>query len=225
MPSKAAFFDVDGTLTTQRVWRGVLVYYRRHGLRRFTTLVFWVYHMFLYILFKAKLLSQSAVRKPWAAHLMWFLRGDTPATAQPVWDWVVSEYLTPVWRPEGLAQIRHHKEQGDLVVLVSAGPTPLTERIARQLGADLAVGTQPALRQGRYTGGVAGPVCLDEQKAALARSTLAARGLEIDWAESTAYADGGTDLALLEMVGKPVAFFPDEILKPMAVARGWNVVE
>lgn len=225
MAIKAAFFDVDGTLTTERVWRGVLEYYKQHQLRRATAWAFWVYHMPLFLLYKMKLLSQSSFRKPWAAHLPWFLRGETPQSAQAVWNWVVTQYLGRVWRQEGVALIKEHKTSGDLVVLVSAGPTPLTERIAHELGADLAVGTQPALREGRYTGGIAGEVCLDEQKAALTRSTLAARGLEIDWVQSTAYADGGTDLALLEMVGKPVAFFPDDHLKPIALARNWKVVE
>ncbi|MEX1143624.1 MAG: HAD-IB family hydrolase [Anaerolineales bacterium] len=225
MPIKVALFDVDGTLTTERVWRGVLGYYKLHGKRRGATLAFWMVHVPLFMLYKAKLLSQSAFRRPWAAHLMWFLRGDTPADAVPVWDWVVTEYLGKVWRRQGLTQIREQKANGDLVVLVSAGPVPLTERIAREVGADLAVGTQPAMRDGRYTGRVTGPVCLDEQKAALTRTTLAARRLDIDWERSTAYADGETDLALLEMVGIPVAFFPDERLKPIAIERGWKVVE
>jgi len=225
MPINVALFDVDGTLTTERVWRGVLDYYKLHGQRRGTTFIFWAYHMPLFMLYKAKLLSQSSFRKPWAAHLMWFLRGNTPAEAAPVWDWVATEYLGKVWRPQGLAQIKEHNAKGDLVVLVSAGPTPLTARIAKEVGADLAVGTEPAVRNGCFTGGVNGEICLDEQKAVLTRSALATQFPDIDWANSAAYADGETDLALLEMVGHPVAFFPDEHLKPIAAMRGWRVVE
>lgn len=36
MKRTAAFFDVDGTLTSERVWRGVLEYYRRRGGRKWT---------------------------------------------------------------------------------------------------------------------------------------------------------------------------------------------
>ena len=61
----AAFFDVDGTLTTERVWRGVLEYYKRRNVRQWTYRAFWAYHMPLFILHKAHLLSQSAFRKPW----------------------------------------------------------------------------------------------------------------------------------------------------------------
>lgn len=222
---KAAFFDVDGTLTSERVWRGVLEYYRQRNLRRWTYRRFWAYHMPLYILFKARLLSQSAFRTLWAAHLMWFLRGDTPQEAAPVWDWVTSEYLDKFWRADGREILNQHKQKSDLVVLVSAGPTPLTERIAKEFGADLAVGTQPALRAGRYTGGIAGAVCIDAQKATLAQQALQQRGLDVDLAASTAYADGGTDVALLEMVGNPVAFHPDEQLKPIAQTRSWKIIE
>lgn len=224
-PRIAAFFDVDGTLTTERVWRGVLDYYKVHKLRRWTSRWFWAYHMPLFFLHKAHLLSQSAFRTPWAAHLLWFLRGETPQEAQPVWDWVTTEYLGKVWRAEGRAKIQEHKQRGDLVVLVSAGPTPLTQRIARELGADLAVGTKPALSEGRYTGQVDGLVCIDENKADLARQALAEQAIEVDFANSTAYADGGTDIGLLEMVGQPVAFFPDEFLKPIAQQRGWRIIE
>ncbi len=225
MKRKAAFFDVDGTLTSERVWRGVLEYYSRRKLRRWIYRRFWAYHMPLYILYKARLLSQSAFRHPWAAHLMWFLRGDTPQDAAPVWDWVTEEYLKPFWRTDAREILNQHKQSGDLVVLVSGGPTPLVERIAKEFGADMAVGTQPALRDGHYTGGVAGAVCIDAQKATLAQQALQQRGLDVDLAASSAYADGATDVALLEMVGHPVAFHPDEELKPIAQTRGWQMLE
>jgi len=119
-------------------------------LRRWTQRWYWVYHLPLYLLHKARLLSQSAFRTPWAANLLWFLRGDTPEQAQPVWDWVTAEYMRGLWRSEGLEKIKEHKAKGHLVVLVSAGPIPLVTRIAREVGADMAVGTKPAMQNGRY---------------------------------------------------------------------------
>lgn len=225
MGRKAAFFDVDGTLTTERVWKGILEYFKEHNLRPLLQRVFWYYHAPHYLLHKAGLISQSRFRKAWAAHLAWFIRGYTPEEAQPIWDWVAQHYLTQVWRADGLEQIKQHKAAGELVVLVSAGLTPLQAAIARHVGADLAVGTDPALRNGRYTGGLAGPVCIDEQKAVLAKAAMLAGGHEIDYAASTAYADSRSDLEMLEMVGYPTAFYPDEQLKPIAQQRGWAIVE
>jgi HAD superfamily phosphoserine phosphatase-like hydrolase len=124
-----------------------------------------------------------------------------------------------------LALVKEHKARGDLVVLVSAGPTPLTARVAREVGADLAVGTKPQIRDNRYTGGVDGLVCLDDNKATLAKAALTDASIEVDLAASTVYADGGTDIGLLEMVGNPIAFYPDEHLKPIAQQRGWAIIE
>jgi HAD superfamily hydrolase (TIGR01490 family) len=225
MARKAAFFDVDGTLTTERVWKGVIEYYAQRKQRRLTYLRFWLYHTPLFFLYKAKLLSQSNFRRPWAAHLAWFAAGMTPEEAKLVWDWVTEEYLKPFWREDALALIRRHKKSGDLVVLVSAGLTPLQQRIADKFGADLAVGTEPELRNGRYTGKITGPVCLDEFKAELTKQKLAQHGHEIDLVASTAYADSATDADLLEMVGHPVAFHADRDLLPIAKARGWQIVE
>lgn len=222
---KAAFFDVDGTLTTERVWRGMLEYFKVNNLRRWTYRLFWLYHTPIYLLYKAKIISQSGFRRPWAAHLAWFIRGYTPEQAQAVWDWVAQEYLTPFWRQDALDLIQQHKAAGDVVVLVSAGLTPLEEAIAVRVGADFAVGTEPALRAGHYTGSLASPVCIDEQKAALTKRELAARGLDVDFASSTAYADGATDAHLLEMAGHPVAFHPDKELLAIAKERGWKSVD
>ncbi|MEX2160446.1 MAG: HAD-IB family hydrolase [Anaerolineales bacterium] len=225
MAKAAAFFDVDGTLTTERVWRGMLEFFTQRGLRRWTHRLFWLYHTPLFLLYKLRLISQSGFRRPWAAHLAWYIRGYTVEQAQPVWDWVAQEYLTPYWRADALEMIRQHKSTGNMVVLVSAGLTPLEEAIAQRVGADLAVGTEPELRSGRYTGRLAGPVCLDKQKAELAKQALAAKGIQIDYAASTAYADSATDVHLLAMVGKPVAFHPDEDLRPIARQRGWKLVD
>lgn len=225
MAIKAAFFDVDGTLTTERVWRGMVEYFRQRGLRLWTQRFFWVYHMPLYLLYKMGLGSQSAFRRPWAAHLPWFIRGYTQKQAQEVWDWVAQVYLKPFWRQDALDLIRKHKAAGDLVVLVSAGLTPLEEAIAREVGADLAVGTEPEVRNGCYTGGLAGAVCLDEQKAELAKQELKERNIAVDLSASTAYADSATDIYMLEMVGHSIAFHPDEDLRPIAEKRGWKILE
>jgi HAD superfamily hydrolase (TIGR01490 family) len=225
MVTKAAFFDVDGTLTTERVWRGMLEYFLQRKLRTWTRRFFWAYHMPIYLLYKIGLASQSAFRRPWAAHLPWFIRGYSIEQAQDVWDWVAQVYLKPFWRPDALELIKQHNAAGDLVVLVSAGLTPLEEAIAKVVGADLAVGTEPDLSEGRYTGGIASEVCLDENKALLAQKKLQTAGAAINMQASTAYADSGTDIHLLEMVGNPVAFHPDEDLRPIAEKRGWRIME
>ena len=220
---RAAFFDVDGTLTDTRVWEGLMAYFKIHGLRRWTHRAFWAYHMPYYMLLKARLISQSAFRRPWAAHLAWYLRGYTPEEANTIWNWVVEEFLTLHWRLDTRHLLDDHRAAGDLVMLVSAGPQPLLERIAREVGAGHVVATEFELRAGRYSGRSLEPVCIDENKAVLTKAYLERQGIGIDFQASYAYADAISDLHLLEMVGNPIAVYPDEELRKVTQERGWQL--
>ncbi|TAK14924.1 MAG: HAD-IB family hydrolase [Anaerolineae bacterium] len=222
---KAAFFDVDGTLTDVRVWQGVMDYFNAHGLRKWTIRWFWVYHTPYFLLYKLGVISQSSFRRPWAAHLSWLFRGYTEEEAQKIWDWVVKEGIAGHWREDVIEILKRHKADGDVVFLVSAGPEPLVKRIGDEVGADVAVGTGHAVHAGRFTGKSIPPVCMDEHKATLTRKRIAALGLELDFGKSHAYADSPGDAGLLEMVGNPIAVYPDAELRELARRRNWPVFE
>ncbi len=220
---RAAFFDIDGTLTSERTWKGMLRYFQQRGLRRATRLAFLGTHYPLYFLRRMKLISESAFRSPWAAHLAWYVRGYTPQQAQEIWDWSITQFLGHYWRADSRALLDQHRQDGDLVVLVSAAPQPLVERIASEVGAQHAIGTRFATRDGRYTGGTLPPVAIDANKALAVQNYLASQSLEIELSDSFAYADSISDLPLLEMVGHPVAVYADEALRALAVQRGWRI--
>jgi len=218
----AAFFDLDGTLTTTHVWAGLIAYFKTHKQRQGTHLAFLAVHYPPIILYKMGLVSQSRFRTPWAAHLAWYVRGYTLDQAAAVWAWVADSFLAQYWREDAMQLLQQHRAQGDLVMLVSGSPQPLLRRIAQALGVAHAVGTQFAVKDGRYTGG-AYSVCIGEKKPDFVRAYLAAEGLRVDMGKSYAYADSLTDLELLEMVGHPTAVHPEPALREIADQRGWPV--
>ena len=220
---RLAFFDIDGTLTSERTWKGIMDYFSQNHLRRGAHLAFLGAHYPLYYLRRLRLISESAFRLPWAAHLAWYVRGDTPEQAQAVWDWVVERFLVNNWRQDTRRLLEEHTQAGDTVMLVSAAPLPLVERIARDLGAQHAVGTRFELRDGRFTGRAVPPVVIDEGKAQAAQALLQAQGLQVDLANSYSYADSISDRSFLEMVGHPVAVYPDQALRLLATQRGWRI--
>jgi HAD superfamily hydrolase (TIGR01490 family) len=221
---KAAFFDVDGTLTTGQVWRAIMDYFKAHRERRLANFAYWAYHAPLFFLFKLGVISQTAFRRPWAAHLAWYFAGLSVEETANVWDRIVSDHMSSLWRPDSLEILNKHKAAGDLIVLVSAGPAPLEESIARLVGADMAVGTDFEVRDGHYSGRIKGKVCLAENKVFLSKERLREEGIDVDFAASSAYADSSGDVALLEMVGNAVAMHPDEHLLPIARERGWKIL-
>lgn len=221
---RAALFDVDGTLTDSRVWQGLMDYFTVHRLRRGTHLVFKIYHYFLYFLHKLGLISQTAFRSPWAQHLSWFFRGFSLERAEGMWDWVVRERINLQWRDDILAVLNEHKSNRDVVILVSGGPKGLLERVAQEIGADHVVGTEHEIRDGQYTGKAVGKACQGENKAIFVRALIDRLGLQIDWESSFAYGDAPGDVPMLEMVGNPVAVYPDDKLQPIAEERGWRIL-
>ncbi len=222
--SIAVCFDIDGTLTSENVWRGLMAYFRRRGLRRATHLFFMGLHYPLYLGKRLRLVGEGFFRRNWAAHLAWYVRGYTPEQAETVWDWVVTDFLPPYWRADVRALLEAHRDRGHVVALVSAAPQPLVARIARFLGAHYAAGTRFERRRGAFSGRALPPVCLGAGKVQRIRRTLADAGVPVDWQASWAYADSETDVPLLESVGHPVAVYPDERLLQTARRRGWTVL-
>jgi HAD superfamily hydrolase (TIGR01490 family) len=221
----AAFFDIDGTLTTTHVWQGFMDYFRIHNLHRGTHLLFQIVHYPLYVLRKTMILSESKFRTVWADHMAWYLREFTPDQAEVIWDWIVDQYLDrkKYWREDVCAILDEHLHSGHVVILVSSSSAPLIRSIALKLGTPHGVGTKLEISKGRYTGRSLYPVCIDQYKASMAKDYLTSINLDIDFGASFAYADSITDQGLLEMVGKPFAVYPDALLDSLAQSRGWRI--
>ena len=218
----AAFFDVDGTLFTGHVWRGMLQYFAEHRGKRDVRL-FWYFHMPLYFLRRLKLIDEERFRGPWAANLAWLARGWTAGQLQAMYDWAASVYVTPFRREDTIAMLAGHNAQGHLTVLVSTGFTGLIEAIGKTVGAQMTIGTDVAMKDGRCTGKTVPPLVIGAQKGHETRRRLAARGIDIDYAASFAYADSITDMGLFDLVGHPRPVYPDAELAEAAKQRGWPV--
>lgn len=220
---QAAFFDIDGTLTNDRTWKGFLDYFIQNRERQATHVGFLALHYPLYFLYRIGIISAGRFRGAWAADMAWYVRGYTLQQAEGVWDWCVTRFLNQHWREDTLSILKEHLDHAVPVVLVSSGPLPLVERIAEELGTDHAVGTALEVKDNKYTGRSLVPVCIDEFKASLAKSQLKQLNYSIDYDQSYAYADSITDIHLLSMVGKPTAVYPEPQLRSIAVERGWDI--
>ena len=218
---RAAFFDVDGTLTSGRTWKGFMEYFRQNRLKTGTYYLYLGYHYPLYFLKKLGLISEGGFRAPWAANMAWFVRGYTLEQADKVWDFSV-EYIDRYWRSDTIQILNEHKERGDLVMLVSSGPEPLLQKTAQKLGVDHFVGTKFETKDGYYTGRSLKPTCIEEYKASMAKDYLVRKGFQIDYGGSYSYADSIADLHMLKMAGNPTAVYADESLVEIDKQNGWK---
>lgn len=221
---KAAFFDVDGTLTHSRVWSGLFDYFREKRIHLGTHFVFLVVHYSLYFLHKIGLVSQVRFRSVWAENLSWHFKGFDQEQAAVMWNWVIENRIRQDLRDDIVEVLRQHRRADDLIFLVSGGPEGLLEEFAKEIGADYVVGTRHEIVNGVYTGKNASPACQGENKAAFLRDKLEGLSLDVDLQDSVAYADSISDLEFLSAVGSPVAVYPDAALRKVATEKGWKII-
>ena len=219
----AAIFDLDGTLFAGHVWQGIPRYLRMRRRNRLWLYTFLATHMPLGFLSQMGLVDGEKMRQTWSRHMSWMLRGMSVAEGARAFTWVTDEHVLPLLRTDVAALMREHQARGELIILLSGAFQPLLETIGERLGADVNLGTRPARQDGRYTGRALEPVCQGRGKAARLRSYLAEEGNDIDLTASSGYADSIFDLPVLEMVGHPVAVYPDAELAALATRRGWAI--
>jgi len=105
-------------------------------------------------------------------------------------------------RPDVLARLRWHQEQGHRTVLVSASLRSYLEPLACSLGVDDVLCTDVAVEDGRYAGELLGANCRGVEKVARLRAWLAAEGLES--VPLWAYGDSRGDAPMLDAADHPV---------------------
>ncbi len=219
-----AFFDIDGTLTHDHVWKGLMAYFIRHRRKLWVHRAYVATHYPLYFARKAHMISETTFRSLWAADLGWYLRGESAEQGEAIGKWIAETYLHSTWREAVIARLKTHLARGDTVILISTAPEPLVRAIARHFGTPHGVGSRFAVQENRFTGKPLRPLCLGEAKITCLSAYAQEVGIPLRWEESTAYADSITDLALLEASATPIAVHPDAALREIARRRGWEIL-
>ncbi len=218
-----AFFDVDGTLYTAHMWRGLMEYAATHG-RQNRVRLYTVGLMPLYGLRRLRWISEEGFRKPWVSNMGVIFGGWSLTDGDAAFRWVAEDYIRPTAREDMLALLRSHVNAGHVVVLVSAMLAPTLRILAEPLGAAGAIGTEVEVKDGEYSGKVSPRVCMGQEKDRLTREFLQNRGLDVDLSASYTYADSISDLPLFQMVGHPVAVYPDAQLAAHARENQWEIL-
>lgn len=125
-------------------------------------------------------------------------------------------------RPEARRLLDLHRHAGRNTYILSAAPVEIVEPLAHSLGMTAGIGTRSELRDGTYTGELAGPFCYGPGK--VEAIVELARWEGFDLGQCYAYSDSESDLPMLRAVGHPVAVNPDGKLEREAQANGWPIV-
>jgi HAD superfamily hydrolase (TIGR01490 family) len=132
------------------------------------------------------------------------------------------ERIEPLITRAAEALVERHRAAGDTLMIITATNAFVTAPIARRLGIEHLIATEPERVDGRFTGRVAGVPSFREGKVQRLQAWLEAHDQTLDGAWF--YSDSHNDLPLLERVSHPVAVDPDPVLAEHAGRHGWPVI-
>ncbi len=150
------------------------------------------------------------------------LKGQTRETLA-AWhrDFMASK-IEPIMLPKAALLIAKHRDRGDELLVITATNRFITEPIANALGIPDIIACEPEIVDGLYTGEPTGVPSYREGKITRLHQWLKGRRTTLEGA--CFYSDSHNDLALLELVDKPVAVDPDEQLLARARELNWPVI-
>jgi len=124
--------------------------------------------------------------------------------------------------PKGRELLVRHREAGHRLLIITATNRFITAPIAAELGVSDLLATEPEMRDGRYTGKVAGIPCFQHGKIERLQQWLQENNESAEgcWF----YSDSRNDIPLLEFASQPVAVDPDEPLRAHAASNSWPVM-
>jgi len=151
-----------------------------------------------------------------------FFKGSNLEDGMSLFKWVVNEYLLPATRTDVVDRLKEHQAQGHRVVIVSGSFTPCLDIVGKYFGVDHLIGTHVEIQNGRYTGKIVPPLITGIAKAEKISELLSTQ--DVDWSSSYAYGDSFTDRDMLQLVGHPVAVYPDKKLHKLAKEKHWEIL-
>ena len=220
----AAIFDFNGTLVTGEVWQALESWMggRKVWERRKSLMI--VRKLPVILGTKLGLVSADYMVRRWMPAAWATLRGmderELAALVGHAWETI----FRPTMREPVADIVRQRKAEGHCTVMVSATYEPFLEPVQRALGFDVVIGTRVEVEAGRVTGRVIGDVVTGAEKVQRVLSLVGDADPPIDLGRSLAYADTERDLDLLQLVGCPVAVWPNARLERIAQSRGWPIV-
>lgn len=159
------------------------------------------------------------------------LKGMSRAQREALHRDYMRDFIEPMMLPAAEALLRTHRQRGDYCLIITATNRFITEPIAARLRVDALIATDLELIDDEFTGRIQGIPSFQAGKVQRLTQWLEAYNAELapglatlSMQDSVFYSDSFNDLPLLERATRAVAVDPDDTLRGIAEARGWEII-
>jgi len=217
--SRAAFFDVDGTLIGTNIVHAFAFYAMNQGSifgtawRTARTVAGAPFYWAL----------DKVNRKAFNEVFYASYRGLSEDRLVELAHELFAEVLRPAIHPGTPQLLDQARRAGCRIVLVTGALDFTMSELATHLGADDLIANRMHFVEGVATGRVVPPVVEGAHKALIVRDYCVREGLALD--KSHAYSDSFSDYPMLTVVGHPAAVNPDLRLRNVARAYEWPILD
>lgn len=136
-----------------------------------------------------------------------------------IWWETTLEQNKNLFIQETLEKLREHQQKKHKIVLVSGSFVEVVSPIADYLGTDHIIAIHLEVRNGLYTGNIAGRQTIGHGKKEAILQFAAER--KVNLKQCFSYGDHISDLPMLASVGNPTVICGDAELEAAAVKNGW----
>lgn len=130
--------------------------------------------------------------------------------------------IHPMLQTKAKALLQKHRDQGDTLLIITSTNTFIAGPICELHGVHDYIGSEPEIRDGRYTGKLAGTPCYRDGKITRLNEWLAQHKVSLEG--SYGYSDSINDLPLLQAVDHPCVVDGDEEITAHATQQGWPCI-
>lgn len=135
-------------------------------------------------------------------------------------DDYIEQRIKPIIKPKAIDLIAKHRDAGDHLVIITATNRFITEPTKGIFQMDDLIATEPAMKNGRFTGEVHGTPSFGQGKVTRLQEWLKNSKHSLDG--SYFYSDSRNDIPLLELVSNPIAVDADDKLSTHAAKNNWQ---
>lgn len=216
--TKAAFYDLDGTLLSCNLVT-TYAYYARNDRSLFKSI-----YQFTKVLLSVPLLFGLDLYSRTKFNVFFFkaYRGMDRDRLVGLADDLFEVTLKPSIYPKAKELIETTRREGYRNILVTGALDFTVRPIALHFGIDEVICNRLEFKDHVATGAVLPPLLAEKEKARIIEDFAKREG--IDLRESCAFSDSTSDIPMLRITGHPVATNPTRRLRRFALQNNWPIV-
>lgn len=184
-------FDFDGTITSKDSFIGFIRFYQRNNLKVLGGFIILFPYFFLYFL---KIISRQKLKEQ---VMIYFFKGTDEENFLNISQSYAEQCINKIILPSALDKIKAHKQQGDLVVIVSASLAYWLIPWCKKYDLDL-IATEMEFVNKIATGKIVGQNCYGKEKVARIKAKYSIE----NYANIIAYGNSKGDFEMLYMANE-----------------------